>query len=216
MIIISNLAKKLLIFDLDGTIIDFKEAQYLATEKVFSNKSEEFSFELGKNNELHGFKIGAELLGISFDEMKLWDETFLQYLETYSTIHDSIPVLLENLTSKGVFCSINTNRNKTLEEIKSILQKYSIDQFFSSVQTLQTTGIAKPDPKGVEIILSELKVSHENCYFVGDSIVDIMTGKNAGVKTIAISSGFFNKSDFIQYLPDFIISDLIQIIDIIQ
>ncbi len=206
--LISTLHKTVVIFDLDGTLINFRKAQYLATKEVFKSNSTEFSFQLGKYNEKYGFEKGSELLGISLEEMKLWDQTFLNYLDTDSQLHSSVLGILESLALKGVSCSINTNRNKSPSEIHSLLNKYSIGHHFTNIQTFQSTGVSKPDPKGIHMIVSGLKAQYGDCYFVGDSIVDIMTGKNAGVKTIAVTTGFFSKADFLEYEPNFIIEDL--------
>ena len=48
----------------------------------------------------------------------------------------------------------------------------------------------KPDPAGVFYVAKKLGVDYKECLYVGDSEVDVVTGKNAGVKTIAVTWGF--------------------------
>lgn len=147
--------------------------------------------------------------------MKLWDDIFLSYLDDFSKIFSHVPNLLKQLQLKGITCAINTNRSKTPDFIYSILKKHSINHFFTSVQTPISTGVPKPNPKGILSICSSQDIQMENCYVVGDSIVDVLTGKNAGVKTIAVASGFFNKTDLKEYSPNYLIEDIALVHDII-
>ena len=64
----------------------------------------------------------------------------------------------------------------------------------------------KPDPAGVFYVAKKLGVDYKECLYVGDSEVDVVTGKNAGVKTIAVTWGFRTKEELMiagaQYMID--------------
>jgi D-glycero-D-manno-heptose 1,7-bisphosphate phosphatase len=55
------------------------------------------------------------------------------------------------------------------------------------------------------------RIDHKNSYFVGDTERDIIAGKNFGIKTIAVLSGYYNRKDMMawQAKPDFIVKDLL-------
>ena len=53
----------------------------------------------------------------------------------------------------------------------------------------------KPDPEGIYEILKLMDVKASECIYVGDSEVDVVTGKNAGVDTLAVTWGFRTKEE---------------------
>ena len=77
---------------------------------------------------------------------------------------------------------------------------------FDWVQGQQDEIPRKPDPAGVFYVEKKLGVDYKECLYVGDSEVDVVTGKNAGVKTIAVTWGFRTKEELMiagaQYMID--------------
>ncbi|MFC2068215.1 HAD family hydrolase, partial [Chloroflexota bacterium] len=67
---------------------------------------------------------------------------------------------------------------------------------------------AKPAPDGLIKCLRELGLSAEECIFVGDSSLDIMAGRAAGVRTVAIYNGVASKEALAEQEPDCILDDL--------
>jgi len=61
----------------------------------------------------------------------------------------------------------------------------------------------KPDPEGVQLIMRKFPdVSEDEFIMVGDMTVDIQAGKNAGIKTGAVSWGFGKKEELLSLNPD--------------
>ena len=207
---------KAVIFDLDGTLLDSSKVYYVATEKTFANKDKKYGFQLGKVIEKYGVIRGAELVGISKEEMKSWLHAWIELQEDYTSIFSSVPSLLHNLSDSGYICGINTNRPQSPEEVRFSLQKFSINHMIPVIQTSLTTGVRKPDPKGINEILSELHISKDQCFFVGDSYVDIMAGTNAGVNTIAVTTGVYSKNELEEYSPHYIIKDISSVENIVN
>lgn len=213
--IVSN-QTKVVIFDLDGTIFDSKEVYFSATTQIFNNKEKEYGFEVGKALEKYGVTKGAEILGISREQMKAWLRAWYQRQEELTHLFSTVPKLLQNLSNSGIVCAINTNRDQTPEEVRNTLKKYSIDDKFSFIQTALSMGVRKPDPKGINSILSDVGILPQNCFFVGDSYVDIVAGKSAGVNTIAVTTGPFSRKELENYAPHFIIDELSSVEKIIN
>ena len=63
-------------------------------------------------------------------------------------------------------------------------------ELFDCAQGQQEGVKRKPDPAGIYRILEKLGVSVEDCVYVGDSEVDLETGKRAGVRTVSVGWGF--------------------------
>ena len=76
----------------------------------------------------------------------------------------------------------------------------------------QREGVpAKPDPQAVLEIMEKADVSREDVAYIGDSCVDMETGKNAGVTTIGASWGFRPRTELEAYNPDFIADEACEV-----
>src|SRR5699024_7524972 len=73
----------------------------------------------------------------------------------------------------------------------------------------------KPHPEPVLKACEILEVSPKNSIMVGDSIYDIMSGRNAGSKTCGVCYSFM-KDKLLEMKADYYIDDLIEILDIVQ
>ena len=80
--------------------------------------------------------------------------------------------------------------NKPHRQTVKVVREIFGEGMFDCVQGQQEGIARKPDPEGVYRLMDALKVSKEECLYVGDSEVDIQTGKNAGVRTIGVAWGF--------------------------
>ena len=105
--------------------------------------------------------------------------------------YDGIIPMLECLKKEGVKTAVVTNK----------MQEAAVDivnLFFSGlidVTVGQVDGVAqKPQPNGIYYALEKLCVSKENAVYVGDSEVDCLTAKNAGIPCIGVSWGFRERS----------------------
>lgn len=213
--IIHNLSKAV-IFDLDGTLLDSSEVYFIATEQVFPEKEKEYGYVLGKAIERYGASKAAEVVGISKEVMFQYLDTWIEIQEDYTKIFPSTLTLLQHLTEAGFICGINTNRPQSIEQVRRTLKKHAIDHLLPIIQTAFTTDSRKPDPKGINAILSELQISKDQGYFVGDSYVDVLAGKNAGVTTIAVTTGTYSKKELEEYKPNYIIDDINSVEEIVK
>ena len=75
--------------------------------------------------------------------------------------------------------------------------------------------IRKPDPIGVFTVIKELNSDIKNCVYVGDSDVDILTAKNAGIPCISVLWGFRSKEFLIKSGGKIFVSKPNEILDII-
>ena len=72
----------------------------------------------------------------------------------------------------------------------------------------------KPNPKGLELIKEELGIAtNSEIYYVGDSKVDMETGKNAGLFTIGVSYGYEDINVLKSYNPDLIIDSPVELLN---
>ena len=189
--------KKVLIFDLDGTLANTLSAITEAVNMTmshysFSNKSEdEVRQAIGNGARMlmkrlvppeyaDNDQVIAEVLTYY---NKMYALTYLHTTETY----DGITELVRNLQKKEIKIAVFSNKQDAY--VKGLV-KLLFPNGEVSIARGQTELPVKPDPAGVKTIMKELSVSAEECLFVGDSGVDMKTAENAGMDAVLVAWGF--------------------------
>lgn len=196
---------KAIIFDLDGTLMDSLEDLYLSCNyamKAVNSKERtrdevrsfvgngyprliELALKDGKNNPLYEKAV---------EEGKSW---YSIHCNDHTKPYDGILNTLEALSKKGIKCAIVSNKPdpQVKDLCKNHFLKYIPTDF--AIGEDEKNGIKrKPHPDSVNKVLRLMKLSNEEALYVGDSDVDIMTAKNAGLKCISVNWGF-RTSDFL-------------------
>ena len=139
---------------------------------------------------------------------------FLDYYASHPTdktvLYPGTREMLETL--KDLKMAIVTN--KTEELSREILKKFELDKYFDMVVAVDTIAERKPSPVPVMHVLSAFNVAPEDAIIVGDSTIDIQTGKASFVRTVAVTHGYGR--DGFQKEADFVISSLPELIDIVK
>ncbi len=80
--------------------------------------------------------------------------------------------------------------NKPVNPSRAIVEALGLGQFFSQIYGGNSFATKKPDPEGARKLLEESGVKAEEAAIVGDSHVDVRTGRNAGLWTVGVTYGF--------------------------
>src|SRR5207244_1724368 len=189
---------KLLVFDLDGTLIDSRLDLVHSVNAMLRH--------FGRP-ELPGDVVasyvgdGAPMLvrralGDPDDEnfFRKGLEFFLEYYREhkldYTHLYPGIPEALERIASNGSKRKMAVLSNKPVNPSRAIVEALGLAQFFVYVYGGNSFETKKPDPLGVSTLLKETATSRENAMIVGDSSVDVLTGRNAGIATCGVTYGF--------------------------
>lgn len=106
--------------------------------------------------------------------------------------------ILEHFRNKKqAICS-----NKPEDFVRRILESLKGIQYFDAIIGGGSVKTKKPDPEGLTSILELLNVSADEAVLVGDSLVDIETGKRAGVYTCVVNYGLGFPEEIIAADPD--------------
>jgi HAD superfamily hydrolase (TIGR01509 family) len=114
------------------------------------------------------------------------------------------------LKGRGMKIGVATGRMSKGDGKWRELKNLEIDNLFDAVVTAGETK-PKPDPASLIKCVEELGISLADCVFVGDSKADVIAGRSAGVKVIALSSGVASREELIQEMPEVIIDNLAQL-----
>lgn len=183
--------KKLLIFDLDGTLIDsyeaIKEALNYATRKFgkIPWSLKEVKKRVGRGLEI----LIEEAIGKEYVEegVKLFREKYSKVYKKKTKLMPHVKETLDYLKNKGLILSIASN--KPSDFTREILKSFGIENSFSLILGPFEVKKLKPDPEMINKILEELKVKKEEAIYIGDMILDAETAKNAKVDCILVATG---------------------------
>lgn len=126
--------------------------------------------------------------------------------------YDGILDLLDTLKEKGLTLAVLSNKPDNVTQ--DVVRLFFGDRF--DIIAGQKPGVnPKPDPAGVYAILDELKITAEESFFIGDTYVDISTGKNAGIESIGVLWGFRDEAELTNAGADHIVDHPSKILDII-
>ena len=201
-------------FDLDGTIVDSREAYYEAARTAFQTMSQE---PLGKEASLEIPRRLERKQPIS-DLIKGDVQKFLHvYLNAYYGVamektkpFPNVAAALETLSERAKLALI-TMRAFPKESILKELEAFNLAKYFTYVVTALDTDKPKPSPEALIKCVEALDVQMCDCVIVGDSISDIRAGKAAGSKTVAVLSGIFSRQELAEENPDLIIKDVTEL-----
>lgn len=192
---------RLCIFDLDGTISNTLHSLHyfcsVALEQCgFPPVTEENAIRrmVGSGARTLIKRLITASLGENHTEAQ-YEELFRTYSELNAanpmkmvTEYDGVRDLLTTLQENGILLAVLSNKIDSLTN-QVVTALYPEIQF--AVIRGQIEGFPKkPAPDGVWAILDTLGVKKEEALYIGDSDIDMQTGKNAGLKTIGVTWGF--------------------------
>jgi len=199
----------IILFDLDGTIIDQKTTILKCLNILLKKYDTSYSIDelmplIGKPlKEIIKRKVGSEKLAKKL-RMEYREIYVKNYLEE-TRIYDGVEELLMELRKRKIKTGIITS--KLGDVARSFLKDLKINHLFDVVVG-EGDAEMKPSPAPVIFACKMLKEKLGNCVVVGDSEDDIITGKNAGAKTIAVLWGYRNRKQLENVNPDYMVGSV--------
>ena len=192
---------KLVIFDLDGTLIDSRLDLVHSVNAALRHIGRP---ELPEDVIASYVGDGAPILiqralgGEAVDEavVRKGLEFFLSYYREHKLDHTTIyPGMVEALaaiqhSANGTPRKMAVLSNKPVNPSRAIVEALGLGPFFTQIYGGNSFATKKPDPEGALKLLAESGARPEEAVIVGDSHVDVRTGRNAGLWTIGVSYGF--------------------------
>ncbi len=187
---------KLILFDLDGTLIDsLKDLRHSVNFAFKSMNLPTRSVDDVKRAIGNGaLRLIEELLPANAQNRK--EEAFNLFLAHYNDHCSEKTIIYEGVREYLSKVSENPEihtaliTNKPEEPTRIILEKLDLAKHFELVIGGDTLPTRKPDPEGIQYALNHFSVIADDAVMVGDSLPDIAAAKGAGVKSIGITEGF--------------------------
>lgn len=205
---------KLVIFDLDGTLLNTIADLAAATNYALkqyglpTHNEEEYKFFVGNGiNKLFERALPEDKRNDEY-VMKIRSE-FVPYYDAHnsdlSKPYPGMNSLLAELQKNNIQIAVASNKYQAAAV--KLVKHYFPEINFCEILGQREGVPSKPDPTIVNEISEHAGISKKEIVYVGDSCVDMETGKNAGVKTVGVSWGFRPRTELEAYKPDFIAND---------
>jgi len=214
------LAIDLLIFDLDGTLADTK----LDLANAVNATRTHYGLPPLENERVYSYVgNGAPVLirrclGPEFSEEQVQGglEYFLaryrEHMLDNTTLYPGVHESLDRLKAEGVLMAVLTN--KPVRFSKDIMKGLGVGEHFFQVYGGNSFASKKPDPEGAYALLAEAGVPKERSLMVGDSVVDVLTARNAGIAVCGVTYGFQPETLFVEP-PDILVERMEDLADMV-
>lgn len=195
--------KKLVIFDMDGTILDTLQDLCDAMNYCL----DKYGMPLRKIDEIRRF-VGnglgklVERACVEGTSRELLDE-ILECLKKYYLVHcydktkpyEGIIDLIKEIREKGYKTAVVSNKaHDAVLELNDKFFEGLFDEAYGECEGIER----KPAPDLVNMVLDSLKIDAKDAVYIGDSEVDLLTAKNSNMDCIAVTWGFRDKDLLIE------------------
>ncbi len=201
----------LVIFDLDGTILDTLEdltdgVNYALSECGYPVRTiEEVRSFVGNGiRKLIERALPSDTPEAEIDRVHgIFSPYYKAHCDVKTRPYDGIPEMLQMLRDAGVLTAVLSNKGDFA--VQPLIRQYFPDLF--TIAFGERAGIPrKPAPDAVFEILERMGVDKSDTVYIGDSNVDIETAQNAGLPCICVDWGFRDRAQLIEAGADTIVS----------
>ena len=211
---------KAVIFDMDGTTVDtITSIAYFANDAL-----KKFGYNEVETEKYYTFvgngpkNLFCSLIEYVNGDLNKVDEVLNYYLSEYNNNplylakpYDGIVDMLEGLKNKGIKTAIISNKQ---DEAVKVINKELFGGIIEIAEGTKPDVARKPAPDSLLNTMKALGVEKDEVLFVGDTDVDMITAKNAGVKSIGVLWGFRDEEELRTNGADYIVSHPKEILDI--
>jgi phosphoglycolate phosphatase len=182
---------RLVIFDLDGTLIDAYKAIYSSLNFTMARLGYPCqrisvirrAVGWGDKNLLRPFVDKKDLASA----LKVYRKHHEKSLQRYSRVFPQVKKLLSSLGSKGYELAVASNRPTKFSAI--LIRHLGLNKYFDFVLCADKLKKGKPHPEILKKIMKKFSVLPQQTLYVGDMVIDAQAGKRAAVRTVIVTTG---------------------------
>jgi len=203
---------ELIIYDLDGVLVDSTDAIVEAFEKTLNEigvaYEEDRLMPLMGHGLIHILEqvLPVEHRGREWELRERYIHHFQESDTRLTRLLPDVEETLRHLKESGYRQSVATN--KTSSEAKRILELLRVDDVFDLVVGFLDVSNAKPAPDMIHYTLERLGVEKRHAVFVDDTAFGLKAGVEAGVKTVGILTGHHSREQLMEVQPDIIVDSM--------
>jgi phosphoglycolate phosphatase len=203
------------VFDLDATLIDSHEAIYLSFRHTYEKLGlPTLSFDEVRKVVGYGLSqtfrelLGEERVPIA---LGLFRQKYEEIFREHTHLLPGAREVLEALYARGIQLAIATNKLGRFS--REIFRHFGLDQLFTAIVGDEDVAQNKPYPDMLLFAIEKMGLRKEEVIMVGDSLIDVKTAQNAGVRVFAIATGITPREDLERAQPTWVFDKLIDLLD---
>ncbi|HQR73547.1 MAG: hydrolase [Sulfurovum sp. 28-43-6] len=200
---------KIVLFDLDGTIIDSTEAIL----ESFATAFDSFGVAVPPAQTIKDL-IGLPL-DVMFEKLGVAQDDAMAYVKVYKAHYQSVhtqkttllPRAKEAVEFAHAYARLGVVTTKTSEYSRILLEHFDLMQYFDVLIGREDVEHPKPHPEPVYKALGQLGYRFGKVtYFVGDTTIDMLAAQEAGIGSIGVLTGYMDE-EALDEVADFVVSD---------
>lgn len=205
------MSNKLVIFDLDGTLLntigDLAHCcnHMLSQRGLKTHSYDEYCSFVGNGITRLVERALPEQLRTA-ESIASARRDFVEYyynnIDTHTVAYEGIESVVRRLSEAGVTLAVASNKfhNGTVR----LIERFFGDYHWSAIYGNRDGFPLKPDPAIVELIVEQCNATKENTFMVGDSGVDMITANGAGIHSVGVTWGFRAREELVENSAEYI------------
>ena len=182
----------IILFDLDGTLIDSTEAILESFGVAFKT----FNTPTPSDEEIKSL-IGLPL-DIMFEKLGISEEKKWDYVDAYKNHYRKIstkktillPYAKESIIKASKIAKLGVVTTKTSKYSAELLEHFGVLKYFDVLIGREDVKHPKPHPEPILTALTKMNATNEKVYMIGDTCLDCMSAKEARINSIGVCSGY--------------------------
>ncbi len=212
--------KPIILFDLDGTLMDSKKMVLQCFTYLFRKYGDVRDFTPEKQKEVFGPPLKEEMKRLFPDQDPdaMVDE-YRKYQSSFSwsdsvSLFPGVKGTLDLLWKEGYVLGIVSSR--LTSSCESWVRQLGLSYCFGAILGRDLYENPKPKPDGILYAGKKLKRGHDSCIYVGDNAADIEAAKAAGVYAVAYLTDFSKRTEVEEAKPNRVITSIAELLDILK
>jgi phosphoglycolate phosphatase len=220
--IVNSKMQKAIIFDLDGTLLDTLEdiaisanhalktlgfeAHDVASYRYFVGEGVVKLFE-------NIFTCNSQSPEIIQQAVALFEAHYAKQFNQNTKLYEGVSKMLTFLQKRGFKMAVLSNKPDSFT--KMCVFKYLRQWNFEAVYGAREGIPRKPDPQGAYDVAHALHVSPNECYYLGDTMIDMITACNAGMMPIGALWGFRDEAELREHGARYLVKEPSEVIKLL-
>ncbi len=196
----------IILFDLDGTLIDSTDAIVSTFHYSFDVHSS-LHVERPSDTEIKnliGYPLDIMYAQLGVPEDKVWDfvATYKEEYRKISTIKTKLlPDSVKAIKKANEFAELGIVTTKTGKYSKILMEHFDLMKYFKTLIGYEDVDNPKPHEEPIIKALESFNVDNKEIWMVGDTKLDLISAKNANVNSIGLLCGYGEKKALEKYTP---------------